>query len=123
MNRKHLLTALRIGSAFAALAGAAPLWAQETPATPQSPATPPNPAAEQAVNQGDEANPDQNTIVITARRRAETLLNVPIAVTAFTGAQLENQGAQDITEIADTTPNVTLEASRGTNTTLSAFIR
>jgi iron complex outermembrane receptor protein len=124
MTRKHLLTALRIGSAVAALGCAAPVWAQDNPqTTPPTPATPPNPAAEQAVNQGEEATPDQNQIVVTARRRSETLLNVPIAVTAFTGAQLENQGAQDITSIADTTPNVTLEASRGTNTTLSAFIR
>ncbi|MBV9931841.1 MAG: TonB-dependent receptor [Alphaproteobacteria bacterium] len=124
MTRKHLLTAFRLGSAAAALAAAAPLWAQDNPqTTPPAPATPPNGAAQQAVAQGDEAVPDQNTIVITARRRAETLLNVPIAVTAFTGAQLENQGALDITEIAETTPNVTLESSRGTNSTLSAFIR
>ena len=33
------------------------------------------------------------------------------------------QGALDITDIGDTTPNVTLEASRGTNSTLTAFIR
>src|SRR3546814_2688832 len=33
------------------------------------------------------------------------------------------QGALDITDISDTTPNVTLEASRGTNSTLTAFIR
>jgi iron complex outermembrane receptor protein len=124
MTRKHLLTALRLGSAAAALAAAAPLWAQDNAqTTPPTPATPPNAAAQQAVAQGDEAVPDQNEIVITARRRSETLLNVPIAVTAFTGAQLENQGALDITEIADTTPNVTLESSRGTNSTLSAFIR
>jgi iron complex outermembrane receptor protein len=124
MNRKHLLTALRLGSAVAALACAAPAFAQDNPqTTPPAPATPANAATQQAVNQGDEAAPDQNAIVVTARRRSETLLNVPIAVTAFTGAQLENQGAQDITEIAQTTPNVTLESSRGTNTTLSAFIR
>jgi iron complex outermembrane receptor protein len=48
---------------------------------------------------------------------------VPIAVTAYSGAQLENQGALDITDLSDTTPNVTLETSRGTNTTLTAFIR
>ena len=124
MTRKHLLTALRLGSALAALAGAAPLWAQDNAATtPPTPATPPNAAAAQAAEQADDVVTDQNSIVITARRRAETLLNVPIAVTAFTGAQLDNQGALDITDIADTTPNVTLEPSRGTNSTLSAFIR
>ena len=48
---------------------------------------------------------------------------MPIAVTAYSGEQLERQGAIDITDIGDTTPNVTLEVSRGTNSTLTAFIR
>ena len=48
---------------------------------------------------------------------------MPIAVTAYSGEQLERQGALDITDIGDTTPNVTLETSRGTNSTLTAFIR
>ena len=62
-------------------------------------------------------------IVVTARRRNEVLQDVPIAVTAYTGEQLERQGALDITDVGDTTPNVTLEVSRGTNSTLTAFIR
>ena len=66
---------------------------------------------------------DSGEIVVTARRRAESLQDVPIAVTAYSGAQLEREGALDITDIGDTTPNVTLETSRGTNTTLTAFIR
>ena len=66
---------------------------------------------------------DDGTIVVTARRREESLLDVPIAISAYSGAQLERTGAIDITEIANTTPNVTLETSRATNSTLSAFIR
>ncbi len=62
-------------------------------------------------------------IVVTARRREESLIDVPIAITAISGAQLERQGAIDITDIAASAPNVTLEVSRGTNSTLSAFIR
>jgi iron complex outermembrane receptor protein len=62
-------------------------------------------------------------IVVTARRREENLLDVPVAITAFTGDALERQGAIDITDIADTTPNITVETSRGTNSTLTAFIR
>lgn len=62
-------------------------------------------------------------VVVTARRREETSHDVPLSITAFSGAQLERVGAQDIVEIAKTTPNVTLEVSRGTNTTLTAFIR
>jgi iron complex outermembrane receptor protein len=65
----------------------------------------------------------RDVITVTARRREESLQDVPLAVTAYTGAQLEAMGAVDILAIAETTPNVTLEASRGTNSTLSAFIR
>jgi iron complex outermembrane recepter protein len=62
-------------------------------------------------------------IVVTARRRDENLLDVPIAITAFSGETLLRQGAIDITDLSQTTPNVTLETSRGTNSTLTAFIR
>jgi iron complex outermembrane recepter protein len=62
-------------------------------------------------------------IIVTARRREESLNDVPIAVTAFGGEALEARGAIDITDIGQLTPNTTLEASRGTNSTLTAFIR
>ncbi|MDQ3075013.1 MAG: TonB-dependent receptor, partial [Pseudomonadota bacterium] len=85
----------------------------------------PAPTAEEiAAAQNDvAAAQDDGEIVVTARRRAESLQDVPIAVTAYSGEQLENTGALDITDLSDTTPNVTLETSRGTNTTLTAFIR
>ena len=66
---------------------------------------------------------DEGAIVVTARRREENLIDVPIAITAISGDQLANQGSADITALAETVPNVTLEASRATNSTLSAFIR
>jgi iron complex outermembrane receptor protein len=62
-------------------------------------------------------------VVVTARRREESLRDVPLSITAFSGEALERIGAVDIVEVAKTTPNVTLEVSRGTNTTLTAFIR
>jgi len=70
-----------------------------------------------------EAVVEDDAIVVTARRREETLQDVPIAVTAYSSDQLEAAGAQDITAISQTTPNVTLENSRATNSTLTAFIR
>lgn len=77
-----------------------------------------------AMAQGEAAEAeDSGEIVVTARRREESLQDVPVAVTAYSGAQLEAAGALDITDISDTTPNVTLENSRGTNSTLTAFIR
>jgi iron complex outermembrane recepter protein len=78
-----------------------------------------------AVAQDAGATPSDNrdVITVTARRREESLLDVPISVTAFSGTQLEQVGAQDITFVGQSSPNVTLEVSRGTNTTLTAFIR
>ncbi len=69
------------------------------------------------------ADAGQDEIIVSARRRDESLKDVPIAVSAFSGASLESIGAADLTDIGDITPNVTLEVSRGTNSTLSAFIR
>ncbi|WP_339822709.1 TonB-dependent receptor [uncultured Parasphingorhabdus sp.] len=66
---------------------------------------------------------DEDIIIVSARRRDERLIDVPIAITAYSAEKLEQQGAIDITDIGLTTPNTTLEASRGTNSTLSAFIR
>jgi iron complex outermembrane receptor protein len=100
-STRSLRAALFAGAAFAALP-ATPVMAQQ---------------AEEA------AAADSGDIVVTARRREESLLEVPIAISAISGEQLERSGAIDITDISNSTPNVTLETSRGTNSTLTAFIR
>jgi iron complex outermembrane recepter protein len=66
---------------------------------------------------------DVEEVIVTARRRAESLQEVPVAVSSFSGEALEQSGAQDLTSISQSTPNVTLENSRATNSTLTAFIR
>ena len=84
------------------------------------------PSVAQAQDIQDEAattSADGNVIVVTARRRAENLQDVPISISAFSAERLENQGALDLTDISQITPNTTLENSRGTNSTLTAFIR
>ena len=123
MARISFTTALRIGTAFAALAAAAPGFAQDqdqpggTAVSDEQQAA----AANEAID--DRGTTQDTDIVVTARRRAESLQDVPIAVTAYSGEALERTGALDVTDISDTTPNVTVEVSRGTNTTLTAFIR
>ena len=76
-----------------------------------------------AVAQDAGASDALDEITVTARRREENLQDVPAAVTAFSGRDLELRGASDITEIAQQAPSVTLEPSRATNSTLTAFIR
>lgn len=63
------------------------------------------------------------TITVTARRREESLQDVPVSVTAYSAEQLSKTGIADLTGLAQTLPNTTLSASRGTNSTLTSFIR
>ena len=62
-------------------------------------------------------------VVVTAQRREENLIDVPLSVTAISGDDLEALGAVDITSIQRMTPNATIEVARGSNSTLIAFIR
>ena len=105
MKARQTIRTLALASAAWSGLAALPALAQDAP--------PPTAASEE----------DSAAIVVTARRREETLVSVPIAVSAFSGAALERSGAIDISDLANVTPNTTLEASRGTNSTLTAFIR
>jgi len=72
---------------------------------------------------GEKAEGGMDRVIVTARKREELIQDVPGAVTALSGAQLEKKALPDITALTDIVPNTTLKASRGTNTTLTAFIR
>lgn len=62
-------------------------------------------------------------IEVTARKSLETLQSVPVAVTSIGSEQLDQGGISVMTEIQQFSPNTTLQNSRGTNATLTAFIR
>jgi iron complex outermembrane receptor protein len=117
---------MRVISTRAALLGTAAAAAffatSAAAATQENPATNP-PEASNNQTQAQAPAASEQEIVVTARRRNELLLDVPVAVTAYSGEQLNRSGALDITAVAETTPNVTLEVSRGTNSTLTPFIR
>lgn len=102
-------TAIIRAALFASIASSGVVWA--APAFAQETA----PTMNEAEGSGE--------IIVTARRREENLIDVPIAVSAFSGESLEMRGALDLTDIGNITPNTTLETSRGSNSTLSAFIR
>jgi iron complex outermembrane recepter protein len=99
-------------AALFAVAGSIPgsVFAQQTPAAGST-----TPKAED----GEKLE----KVTVTARRREESLQDVPISVTAFTADTLSKNGVPDITAIAQSVPNTTLTASRGTNSTLTSFIR
>lgn len=62
-------------------------------------------------------------IKVTARRTVESLQTVPVAVTSIGEEELIAKGIAVITELQQSSPNTTLQTSRGTNSTLTAFIR
>ncbi len=62
-------------------------------------------------------------VTVTARRREETLQDVPVAVTAFTPETLEELNIRDLGDLDAQVPNLTIYAARGSNTTLTAYIR
>lgn len=62
-------------------------------------------------------------VVVTAQKREQNLQEVPVAVTAFDATALENAGVQDVTELQKSAPNVTMQVSRGTNSTLTSYVR
>ncbi|NIB40837.1 TonB-dependent receptor [Pseudomaricurvus alkylphenolicus] len=73
----------------------------------------------------------QNTLaieelVVTARKMEESLQDTPIAVSAFSAADLENRGTTDLTDIGAAAPNVSFEGSAavgGMKSAPTVFIR
>ena len=59
-------------------------------------------------------------IVVTARRREESLQSVPVAVTAITGVELRNHLASDLTKVAELAPQVSImQGGSGTGALLT----
>lgn len=62
--------------------------------------------AAQAQEAGAEEGTPVNDIVVTARKREERAIDVPIAVTAVSGARLEKRGASNLADFLQEAPGV-----------------
>lgn len=62
-------------------------------------------------------------VTVTARRREETLQDVPVAVTAFTADALDRLAIEDLGDLDAQVPNLTVYAARGSSSTVTAYIR
>lgn len=93
------LTALQ-GSALALLAASAPAFAQ---------------AAEDGASEDD-------TIVVTARKRDEDIQSVPIAITAYTAEQLAERNISSLADLGNSTPGVAISSIAG-GTLQQVFVR
>ncbi|GMU44044.1 MAG: TonB-dependent receptor [Lysobacterales bacterium] len=106
MSPKPSRLALALLAALVAVP-AAPLLAQDTPE-----------------KETDESEVAQlATITVTARKREETLQEVPVAVTAFSEQKLEDFNVEDLSDLDAQVPNLTVYAARGSSSTITAYIR
>lgn len=122
MNRNVILA---LGASVLALAVAAPASAQTVPVPEDEQAGEITTGA--GADQGGDApsgttdsaeSGDDADIIVTAQRRAESLQNVPIAVSAFSGEALERQQIENASDLQQSLPNVTFTK---TNFTSSSF--
>ena len=81
----------------------------------------PNAAFAQDAPSGTTEEVSGGEIVVTARKREESLQDVPISVQAFGSEALEQAGIKDFSEIAYRVPGLKLSAERAVDTEL--FIR
>jgi len=81
------------------------------------------PAVAQAQTAAADGTGVVEELVVTARRREESLKDVPVAVSAISGERLAATGAADLTTLQQSTPNTTVQVARGSNSTLISFIR
>jgi iron complex outermembrane recepter protein len=68
------------------------------------------PVHAQDTQAADEAESSTGDIVVTARKREETLLDVPVAASAITGALLEERGINSVREAAALTPGLNINS-------------
>ena len=93
--------------------GAVPVLAQtaDQPASTAAPAPPVNNAdavatAEAARQEASSQTQNPNEILVTARRRSETLQTTPVAITAINSAALENKASVNIGDLQGAAPNL-----------------
>jgi len=72
------------------------------------------PGANLSVAQESEAS-GLEEVLVTARRRSENLQEIPVSVTTFNAAEIEEIGITDITHISQLTPNLVIMPNTGGN--------
>jgi iron complex outermembrane recepter protein len=68
-------------------------------------------AAPAFAQEGNDAAAESGEIVVTAQRRAESVQDVPISITALTGQTLEAAGIQDTENLSTLTPGLLVQRS------------
>jgi iron complex outermembrane receptor protein len=79
--------------------------------------------AQQTSTESEADDATLERIEVTARRTIESLQEVPVAVTSIGSEELQQRGIDNLISVQQYSPNTTLQVSRGTNSTLTAYIR
>ncbi|HEY0960033.1 MAG TPA: TonB-dependent receptor [Novosphingobium sp.] len=103
MISRALLLASVAGAAFIAT----PAFADETT------------DAQQSTSVGTGADDSGDAIIVTARRRAETSQEVPLAISVIGGDHIDNTGAFNVGRLQQLTPALQFTSSNPRNTTLA----
>jgi iron complex outermembrane recepter protein len=83
-----------------------------------------NAHAQQADSGAAESDDRSDEIVVTAQFREQDLQKTPLAITAVNAAMLESRGVDNLLEVAQTSPNVTLAPGAvNDGKSVAAFIR
>jgi iron complex outermembrane receptor protein len=108
---------LLLTASLAAMAVATPAFAQDNPA-PQTPPVNSSPTADTSA-QAQAANPDTSKttdtsqaggeIIVTAQFRAQNVQNTPLAITAVNAETMEAKSQTNVSQVADSAPNVTMK--------------
>jgi iron complex outermembrane recepter protein len=69
------------------------------------------PAHAQVADAGEARAEESNVIIVTATRRAESLQDVPVAVTALSGEALDNVGVFSVETLSQVVPSITFTQS------------
>jgi iron complex outermembrane recepter protein len=76
-----------------------------------------------ADTRGEVASDAVDTIVVTARRREESIQDVPVAVSAFGAADLQDLQARALDNLQGAVPNANIVQGRGSASSVNVFIR
>jgi iron complex outermembrane receptor protein len=127
----HRTVHLLLSASAIALGSTAALAQAETAPAADQPPVAEQPAGATAPDAAAEPENDQ-AIVVTARKRSEVLLDVPVAVTAISGDTIEKRGLTQLKDVAALTPSLNVNsdgvgrvfiAVRGVGTTLVGTVQ
>ncbi len=65
----------------------------------------------------------EEELIVTARKRQESIQEIPLSLTALSSDDIDKSGINDISDLQAHTSSLTIYAARGTSSTATAYIR